>query len=465
MSELWQWSAGEIASAVRGKKLSAREAVEASLARMADVNPRITAVVVETAEEARSAARALDDALAKGEPQGALAGVPVVIKINVDQAGRATSNGLRLQKDLIAKVDSPVVANLKKAGAIVVGRTNTPAFSLRWFTRNSLFGHTRNPRDPARTPGGSSGGTAAAVAAGIVPLGHATDIAGSIRYPAYACGLHGLRPSLGRIPAMNFTSPDRHIGGQLMATSGPIARSIADVKLAFTAMSAEDLRDPWYIPAPLEGPPAPKRAALCVSPEGLKVAPEVETALRDAAKRLQAAGWTVEDKPCPPLRRAVALQLMFWLAEFRRGGADVFEREGDPDALFVYGELAKLCPPPTLETLMDGLQERAALTRAWQLFLKDNPILLLPVSAELPFPDQLDVQSSAAFARVWEAQLTQIGTPLMGLPGLTVTTGSVGTVPVGVQLVAGRWREDLLLEAGAAIEAAGPPIAASDPSG
>ncbi len=123
------------------------------------------------------------------------------LKVNVDQKGFATTNGVKLQRDLIAAVDSPVVANLRKAGAILLGRTNCPAFSFRWFTTNLLHGDTKNPRDPGITPGGSSGGAGAAVAAGIGHIAHGTDIAGSIRYPAYACGVHGLRPTLGRIPA------------------------------------------------------------------------------------------------------------------------------------------------------------------------------------------------------------------------------------------------------------------------
>lgn len=464
MSELWRLSGSEIASKVRSKQVSAAEVVEASLDRLAAVNPKINAVVTEMPEAAREAAKALDSRIAKGEDPGPLAGVPVTIKVNVDQAGYATTNGVRIQKDLVATIDSPVVANLKKAGAIVVGRTNTPAFSLRWFTRNSLHGHTLNTRDKRITPGGSSGGSASAVAAGIAPIGHATDIAGSIRYPAYACGLHGLRPSLGRIPAMNFSAPDRHIGAQLMATSGPLARSMADIRLAFTAMSAEDLRDPWYIPAPLAGPDVPKKAALCVRPDGLKTTPDVEKALRDAAAKLKAAGWQIVETETPPLRKAVDIQLMLWLAEFARGGAAALARENDPDANFVFAEMQKLSPAPGVAELLDGLQTRAKLCREWQLFLKEHPVLLCPVSGELPFPDQLDVSSAEGFLRCWEAQSPQIGIPLMGLPGLTVTTGRVGTSPVGVQLVAGRYREDLLLTAGEIIEGDGTATAPQDPA-
>ena len=165
-----------------------------ALARLDAVNSRINAVVDHRPEDALSQAAALDQRLARGEDPGPLAGVPVTVKVNVDQAGYATTNGVTLQKDVIAQANNPVVDNLLRAGAVVLGRTNTPAFSLRWFTSNQLHGDTRNPRNAALTPGGSSGGAAAAVAAGIGHIAHGTDIAGSIRYPAYACGVHGLRP-------------------------------------------------------------------------------------------------------------------------------------------------------------------------------------------------------------------------------------------------------------------------------
>ncbi|WP_419899692.1 amidase family protein [Roseomonas sp. USHLN139] len=463
MSELWRLTASEVAAKVAAKAVSAREVAQDALARLAAVNPAINAVVQEMPEQALAAAEAVDAAIARGEPLGPLAGVPVTVKVNVDQAGFATTNGLRLQADLVAKEDNPVVANLKKAGAVIIGRTNTPAFSLRWFTRNSLHGHTKNPRNPALTPGGSSGGAGAAVAAGIGAIGHGTDIGGSIRYPAYACGIHGLRPTLGRIPAWNPSGPERAIGAQLMAVSGPLARSIADIRLSLAAMAAEDVRDPWWVPAPLEGPAAPKRAALCIRPEGLATTPEVERALRDAALRLQERGWTIVETPCPPLREPARLQAMLWLAESRRGLNSALAKEADPDASFVFAQMERLCSAPDLNQFQDALQARAGFTRQWQMFLKNYPVVLLPVCSELPFADLLDVESPEAFDRVIEAQLVQVGLPLMGLPGLTVAMGEAEGRPTGVQLIAGRYREDLLIEAGAVIEAAGPAVVPCDP--
>lgn len=464
MTDFWRLPATEIATLVRMRKASATEVARDALKRLESANPAINAVVDHRPEETQAEAARIDAAIARGEDPGPMAGVPVTIKVNVDQTGYATTNGLRLQKELVAKQDNPVVANLRKAGAVVVGRTNTPAFSLRWFCRNGIHGHTRNPWNPAITPGGSSGGAAAAVAAGIGAVGHGTDIGGSIRYPAYACGVHGIRPTLGRVPAWNASGAERHIGGQLMAVSGPIARTIDDLRLSFAAMAARDIRDPWWVDVPLQGPPAPKRAALCVRPEGLATVPEVEAALRDAARRLEAAGWVVEETALPPLREPAQLQAMLWLAESRRGLNAALHQESDPDASFVFAQMEALCPPPDLNTFMDGLQRRAGFVRQWMEFFERYPIAISPVSAELPFPDLLDVESEAAFRRVMEAQLTQVGLPLMGLPGLTVTTGLVGRVPVGVQLLAGRYREDLLFEAGAAIEAAGVPATPVDPA-
>ncbi|HEY4253869.1 MAG TPA: amidase family protein [Roseomonas sp.] len=463
MTAFWRLPATEIAALVRAKDASATEVARDALARLEAVNPAINAVAEHRPEDVLAQAAAVDAALARGEDAGPMAGVPVTIKVNADQAGYATTNGLRLQKGLIAQQDNPVVANLRKAGAVLLGRTNTPAFSLRWFTRNSLHGHTKNPRDAGITPGGSSGGAAAGVAAGIGAVGHGTDIGGSIRYPAYACGVHGLRPTLGRIPAWNSSGAERHVGGQLMAVSGPIARTIGDVALAYDAMRARDIRDPWWVDAPHHGPAAPKRAALCLAPDGMAVQPAVRAALRDAAHRLEKAGWTIEETDTPPLRRPAELQAMLWLAESRRGLNRALHEEGDPDAIFVFAQMEALCPEPDLNSFMDALQARAGFVRQWMDFFERFPVAITPVSGELPFRDQEDVESPQAFRRIIEAQLTQVGLPLMGLPGLTVTTGLVGTIPVGVQLLAGRYREDLLLDAGRVIEAAGQPESPVDP--
>lgn len=468
MSDLWRLSAVELASRIRQREVSAVQAAQSALDRLDAVNPALNAVIDHRPEDVLARARDVDAQLARGENPGLLAGVPVTVKVNVDQAGYATTNGVSLQKDLIATDNNPVVDNLLRAGAVILGRTNTPAFSLRWFTGNRLHGDTRNPRNAALTPGGSSGGAASAVAAGIGHLAHGTDIAGSIRYPAYACGVHGLRPSLGRVPAYNAALPERSIGGQLTAVSGPLGRTIADVRLGLAVMAVRDPRDPWWVPAPLVGPDVPRRAALCVNPDGMDTQPAVVKALQEAARRLSDAGWTVDTLDAvPPMQEAADLQIRMWMADGYEAMVAAAEKEGDPGALVALRGQRDKAADANLSNFSAVLTRRATLTRMWEVFLADYPILLLPVSAELPFPDKLDLQGDAAYARVWRAQMTQIGVPFMGLPGLSVAMGhamsSVGQSSVGVQIVAGRYREDLCLAAGEIIEAAGDAIAIAEP--
>ncbi|MEY4306082.1 MAG: hypothetical protein RIT52_2257, partial [Pseudomonadota bacterium] len=262
------------------------------------------------------------------------------------------------------------------------------------------------------------------------------------------CGVHGLRPSLGRVPAFNPSGGDRLIGAQLMAVSGPLARSVPDLSLALAAMAAPDLRDPWYQPMPLQGAPAPARIAYVEAPDRMAVSPPIRNALRAAAETLRAAGYIVEAVQTPPWAEAMALQLRLWMAEFRHSGLAGLQAENDPDANFVYAQMTRHCPEIDLHGLMDTLKARARLTRAWRSFLADWPLVLCPVSGETAFPDQLDVASEAGFDRVLAAQMPLISTPFMGLPGLAVTTGQDGTAPLGVQLIADQFREDLLLAAG-----------------
>ena len=199
---LWSWSAQRLSAAIRSGAVSAREAAASSLQRVQAVNPALNAIVDLLADEALAAADAADAARRRGDVLGPLHGVPVTVKVNVDLKGRATTNGVVAFKDNIATEDSPVVANLRRAGAVIIGRTNTPAFSVRWFTENDLHGRTLNPWSRDHTPGGSSGGASSAVAAGMGAIAHGNDLAGSVRYPAYCTGVCGLRPSFGRVPGL-----------------------------------------------------------------------------------------------------------------------------------------------------------------------------------------------------------------------------------------------------------------------
>src|SRR6202453_216010 len=330
MTELCRLPATELAQLVRTRKPSAREASEAALQRLDAVNPKINAVVAHRPNQVLEQADRIDQMVARGEDPGSLAGVPVTVKINTDQAGFATTNGTRLQKDLVARTNSPAVDNLVRAGAVLLGRSNAPAFALRWFTSNLLHGHTSNPRNPALTPGGSTGGGGAAVTAGIGHLAVGTDIGGSLRYPAYACGVHGLRPTLGRVPAYNASSPERAIGPQLMSATGLIGRTIEDLRVGVMAMSASDARDPWWVPAPWEGPPEPLHAAMCLRPGGMQIAQEVEAAVLDAGRRLADAGWKVEEiEDTPPIHEAGGVQEALWLGDGFAKLADDVLRDGD----------------------------------------------------------------------------------------------------------------------------------------
>ena len=464
MSELWQLPGYEIADLVRSKKISAVEITKAHLSRLDTVNPKLNAVVQEMPDAAIKDAEEVDRLVKSGNDPGVLCGVPVTIKVLADQKGYATTNGLKLQKNLIAETDSPIVSNIKKAGGVIIGRTNTPAFSLRWFTNNDLHGQTLNPHNKSITPGGSSGGASSAVASGICPIAHGTDIGGSIRYPAYACGLHGLRPTFGRIPAYNASGSERHIGGQIMAVGGPIARTIEDIKISFEAMSKQDDRDPWYVPAPFNGPNFPKRAAFTIAPDGMPVCEGVADAIREAANLLSRCGWEVEEVTCPPMKAAAAINAKLWMAEIRYAAKGMIEKEDEADSLFVFEQMTKRSPEINKNELLDVIQERALLLREWQLFLAKYPILITPVSGELPFPQQLDVKSESDFENVMQAQLTQLAIPALGLPALAVFTGFSKNTPVGVQLIGARFREDILIAAGKDLEQSGVAPVCVDPN-
>ncbi|WP_349295604.1 amidase family protein (plasmid) [Thioclava sp. 'Guangxiensis'] len=456
---LWAWPATRLAAAIKSGDLSAREVALAHIARVEATNPAINAIVDFQPEKTLAAADAVDARRARGAAVGALAGVPVTIKVNVDQTGYATTNGLKAQKDLIARSNNPVVESFLAADAVPLGRTNTPAFSYRWFTNNLLHGATHNPRKRGLTPGGSSGGAGAAVAAGLGAIGHGTDIAGSVRYPAYACGVHGLRPSVGRVAAWNASGPDRTIGGQIMAVSGPLARTVGDLRLAFQAMLRPDACDPWAVPAPFHGADLPKRAALCTHPDGSETAPELVAALHAAAERLREAGWQVDEVELPALASAVPLQLTLWMGDGYEALLASAEAEGDPGALAALRGQAEFVKGLGPDAIAKALTERMAIARDWGLFMARYPVVLLPPSAELPFADNLDLADEASYRRVWTAQMSMIGLPVTGLPALTLNTGLLedGT-PVGVQIVAPKFREDVALGCAEAIEARGPQV-------
>ena len=445
-------SARELSRRIRSGEMRAASVIRQTLDRVARVNPAINAIVQDCAADAMREAEALDARIAAGAAVGPLAGVPVTIKVIADQTGYATTNGTTLAADLIATVDSPFLRNLRRKDAIVIGRTNTPAFSYRWFTSNKMHGTTLNPHDPALTPGGSSGGAGAATSAGLGHLGQGTDIAGSVRYPAYACGIQGLRPTLGRIPMFNQTGGDRGIGPQLMAVSGPLARSIDDLRLGLEGMAGYAPDDPWSMPMPLRGPDFVRRVALVTHPGGIDTDPRIVADLERAAAIFRAAGWEVETPPIPEIRAAVNLQIDLWLSDDHAAKLAAARAEGDPGAIAMlehYADRAAAIDVPAFSQLF---MRRSALVRAWRAFLEDYPVVLMPVSAALPFRKDEDLEGPAALDRLWEAQLPQIAIPLLGLPAISVCSGVENAVPSGVQLVAAPWREDICLTAGEVLE-------------
>jgi amidase len=455
-TELWQLDGVELAEMIRRRDVSCREVVDATLARLDAVNPRINAVVLALHDEARAAATEADKVIAAGRPTGPLHGVPVTTKVNLDQRGCPTDNGIVAFKGVIAERDNPTIANLRKAGAIVIGRTNTPGFSMRWFCDNDLHGLTRNPWNAQVTCGGSSGGAAAATAAGIGPIAQGNDIAGSVRYPAYCCGLVGLRPTPGRIPGFNFTATGlRGISSQLMAVQGPLTRRVRDCRVAFAAMAAGDPHDARWVDVPLNGPPPPKpiKVALVVDPAGRGVTAPVAAAMRQAAAWLQDAGYAVEEISPPRFGDAIDLWAKLAMNDVIAALEPPVAKYGDKGIRVSLGYWREQYPGRDPQDVLVALAERDKLLREWQLFLEDWPLVLTPVSTEPPFEVDLDIRDSASADRTWRAQATQLAVPALGLPAISVPTGLHRGVPLGVQLIAGRYREDLCLDAAAAIEA------------
>jgi amidase len=453
---LWAMEAGTIAAGIRARDFSCREVVHNVLDRVSAINPRINALPVVLAEEALVAADAADALVRSGEVLPPLLGVPVTIKINVDQAGQATSDGVVAQKDLMAASDSPSVANLRAAGCIIIGRSNTPAYSLRWFTDNDLHGRTLNPWDASVTPGGSSGGAAAAVATGMGAIGHGNDYGGSVRYPAACCGVVGLRGSAGRFAAFNETAKShRAVTLQLMSTQGVLTRSIADAGLAMAAMAAADVRDPLWVPVPLafDMPLAPFRVAL-FRRTGDDVDPAVDGAVVQAGRWLEAAGYEVEEFEPPLFDEATALWRTLVYDDQSRGGLAAVARNGGQAAARNVALVLEGHQPVDRDTYLEALAKRHTLMRNWSEFFARYPVIVCPVSWRMPFPVDEDIQTKARLEAVIAAQAPLLAPAMLGLPGLSVPAGQVDGIPVGVQVVAARFREDLCLKIGAIIEQA-----------
>jgi amidase len=474
-SALWQWDATALAHGIRTRRISSREAVVSCVERLHAVNPQLNAVTCDLSEQAIALADRADIAVARAgaasRELGPLHGVPITIKESTDQAGCATVNGVAAFKDVIADADNPVVANLKGAGAVILGRTNTPAFSFRLATDNTFRGRTHNPWSRLHTPGGSSGGAASSLAAGITPLAHGNDSAGSLRFPAYCNGVMALRPSLGRVPAYNpSATTERPITAQLLSVQGPMARSVRDLRAGLAAMARGDPRDPWWVPVPLVGPRQDTPIRVVVVDDaaalgGLAPGGPIAAALAQAAEALTDAGYEVVSERTPGFARAFELWLEIFVPEFRRFALADCERDGDDGFRTAAKFLLANVPERGDDAHLRALAERTRVMREWSVFLARTPLVLAPVCTQLPYTHGFDVESVERTMQVWRESATMMAIPVLGLPAAAIPTGVADGLPVGIQIMAARFREDLALDAAEAIESRVPRITPIDPIG
>ena len=452
---LWQLSACELAELIAKREVSSREAVAAAVERMRARNPQINAIVEEMGEEAITEAARHDEVMARHGPMGPLHGVPITIKENVDQEGLATPNGVTAFRDVIAPADSPVVTNLKKAGAIVIGRTNTPEFSFRATTDNELHGRTRNPWNDWASPGGSSGGASAAVMSGMGAIAHGNDIGGSLRFPAAATGAATVKPGLGRTPAYNPSAPaERGMLAQLMSVQGVIAREVRDVRLAMRALVVHDAHDPWMVPVPFENTPTarPIRVAFTRNTFEFALHPAVEKALETARDALCDAGYDVYEIE-PPLLREVAEEAGRCLfGEVRALLGDDIDKYGSETLKAIFAEYFAYFQPYEGEELLRGMARRNHYCREWSLFLQHYPLVLTPFLPHPTYKWDRDTEGAEGVREVLGAGIYSYSMNFLGLPAGNVSANYNDGLPVGVQIVGQRFREDMILDACEAIE-------------
>jgi amidase len=451
---LWQWSATNLAKAIREKRLSSQEVIRAHLDRIEAVNHKVNAVTVVLAEDALREAREADEKIAAGVDLGPLHGVPITVKENIDLVGSATTHGIVGLKDSLPENDAPIVAHLKQAGAIPIGRTNLPDFGMRWHTDNDLHGATLNPWDPSRTPGGSSGGEAAAIATGMSPLGVGGDMGGSLRYPAQCCGITTIKPSFGRVSRIATSIfPDPPLFYEQVAeVYGPMARHVGDLRLALEVMSRPDQSDPWWTPALRLGStmPGPIRVALTTDPAGCGGSPDVAEGVRKAAGILADAGYVIEEVDPPSvdaagrtLEQIANMETESYLPEM----LPMMSEEGRAVLERIVGDTT-----PDLANYMKAIGERYRIAQDWSLFMERYPLVLGPVSTLQPFEVGYDLAGPEQLKRfIQSIRLTETCN-LLGLPSVAVPVEVVDALPLGVQLIGPRYHEDLCFDAAGIIE-------------
>lgn len=454
-NELWQQSAGGLAAMIAARQTTSRAVVEAHLARIAAVNPSINAVVTVLGATALAAADAADAAVRAGAALGPLHGVPITVKDNVDLVGTPTTHGVPAFAGAFPDQDAPVVERMKTAGAIPIGRTNLPDMALRVHTDSALYGLTRNPWNRTRTTGGSSGGEGAALATGMSPLGLGNDIGGSLRNPAFACGIASLKPSLGRISWASAIEPrSPTLVAQLMAVEGPMARHVADLRLALSVLAGPHRRDPLSVPAPLSGPKTAGRikVAVVTAPPGGRTAPEISGGVRAAADALADAGYDVAEVTPPMVEEAIAVW-SDWLAWEFGLVADVMAQIMSPDAMGFFRAFMALQGGPDFASSVALHVRRHTVARAWSEFLGDWPIILGPTWCQPQFVHGADIAGPGSAAETLETMRFVLPMNLLGLQVVCVPTGTANGLPLGVQVIGDRMREDMCLDAAEAIEA------------
>ena len=448
----------EIVQEIRSRKISPVEIVELHLKRIEQLQPKLNAFVHLDAEGARQQARVAESRVTPAAQLGALHGVPLSMKSCIDVSGWPCPAGSLLRKDYVAKQDAPLVSRLKAAGAILLGNTNTPEFLMAYETDNLLTGKTSNPWSLAHSAGGSSGGEAAAIAAGCSAGGVGSDGGGSIRVPAHFCGICGLKPTPGRIPATGHFPPGAGAFSWI-GVVGPMARTIADVRLLFEAMSGPDPGDALSAPVPLrayrEGELRGMRIGVLESQDFGVATPEARAAIERAAKSLAAQGFPVEPFRLQGLDRALDLWWFFFgpvIGSLIRGSIAGHETQISP-ILQDYLAYATSGNPVTLNQFTKACADRDLLRAEILHQMQDTPILLSPVSASPAFRHGNGNYRPGTGYR--DTMRYSQWLNLTGFPGASVPVGhSNEGLPIGVQIIGRPFEDELVLAVAEAIEQA-----------
>jgi Asp-tRNA(Asn)/Glu-tRNA(Gln) amidotransferase A subunit family amidase len=459
MNDLTFLPAVTMAEQIRKKKLSPVELVEAHLAQIEKLNPRLNAFVQVDAERARRAAHDAEIAVMQEEALGLLHGIPISIKSSLEVAGMRCEAGTRLRAGLVATQDAPLVTRLKNAGAIVLGVTNTPELLMAWETDNLLYGRTNSPWDLERTPGGSSGGEAAAIAAGMSAGGVGSDGGGSIRVPAHFSGICGLKPTPGRIPTTGHF-PVSAGPFALIGVVGPMARTVADLKVLFEVMQGPDIGDTCAAPVPVRWPSNNEVKKLNVGyfedDSRTPVTPETRAAVRTAAEALRGAGFQVDRFRPEGLEEARRLWHKFFVVAGGMLLRPMF-KEGDANLspiLKQFLEWAAAEPGHAGRTLLDAWIQRDLLRARFFAQMQKYPILLCPTAAIPAFRHgERSWQVEGKTVHYLDAWSYTEFFNLLGNPAAVVPVGqSPEGLPIGVQIAGRPWEEEQVLSVAAALE-------------